>query len=191
MKKIFILLIVLIFSTSVYAKNVKVEAMSDFSTANPPKIWSVKIVEGFVTDDYPVYAGSIVKGKIESVADPKRLKRNANFTFVPTDYYDYKTQQWYEIKRDFSGKYSSLTDISAKSIAKTGAVAVGNKLVDGFFGPSVALIEGAVKNEQGNRAKSAAVSVYESSPISYVNKGKDLEIKQGQIFVMNFKMPED
>ncbi len=191
MKKLFLLLIMLIFSTSVYAKNVKVEAMSDFSTVNPPEYWSIKIVEGFVTDNYPVYAGSIVKGKIESIANPKRLKRNANFTFVPTDYYDYKTQQWYEIKRDFSGKYSSLTDVSAKSVAKTGAVFVGNKLVDGFFGPGVALVEGAVKNEQGNRAKSAAVSVYESTPISYINKGKDLEIKQGQIFVMNFKMPED
>lgn len=191
MKKLFLLLVMLIFSTSVYAKNVKVEAMSDFSTVNPPEFWSVKIVDGFMIEDYPVYAGSVVKGKIESVADPKRLKRNANFTFIPTDYYDYKTQQWYEIKRDFSGKYSSLTDVSAKSIAKTGAVAVGNKLVDGFFGPSVALVEGSVKNEKGNRAKSAVVSVYESTPISYVNKGKELEIKQGQIFVMSFKKQED
>ena len=176
----------------VFAKNVKVEAVSDFSTENPPEVWSVKVVEGFTTKGgYPVYAGSIIKGRIENVKDPKRLKRNATFTFIPTDYFDYNTQQWLQIDNQIEAKYSSLSDIDAKSIAKTGATVVGNKLLDGFFGPGVALVEGAVKNEQGNRAKSAVVSVYESTPLSYANKGKELVIEQGRIFVMNFKMPED
>lgn len=52
-------------------------------------------------------------------------------------------------------------------------------------------MQGAVKNEQGNRAKSAAVSVYENSPLSYINKGKELEIQEGQIFVMSFKQIKD
>lgn len=191
MKKIILILLMLI-ASPVFAKNVKVEAISDFSTENPPEVWSVKIVEGFTTKGgYPVYAGSVIKGRIENVKDPKRLKRNATFTFIPTDYFDYNTQQWFQVENEIKAKYSSLSDVDAKSIAKTGATVVGNHLLDGVFGPGVALVEGAVKNEHGNRAKSAAISVYESTPLSYANKGKELEIKQGQVFVMNFKMPED
>lgn len=192
MKKIVLLFLMLLVSTPAFAKNVKVEAMSDFSTENPPSVWSVKVVEGFTTKGgYPVYAGSIIEGRIEDVKDPKRLKRNATFTFVPTDYFDYNTQKWFKIEQDIEAKYSFLSDVDAKSVAKTGAVTVGNKLLDGFFGPGVALVEGAVKNEKGNRAKSAVVSVYESTPLSYANKGKELVIERGQVFIMNFKMPED
>lgn len=192
MKKLLTMSIVLLLSiSSAFAKNVKVEALSDFSTETPAQFWSVKIVEGFTTKNrYPVYAGSIVKGKIENVVEPKRLKRNAAFTFIPINYFDYNTQQWFDINQEISAKYSPISDVSVKSVAKTGAVMVGNKLVDGFFGPGVALVEGVVKNEQGNRAKSAVVSVYESTPLSLANKGKQLEIKEGQVFVMNFKMPD-
>ena len=77
------------------------------------------------------------------------------------------------------------------SIAKTGAVAAGNKLIGAFIGPSVAIVEGAIKNEQDNIAKSAAISVYESSPLSYVEKGKDLEIKKGDVFKINFNLGDD
>ena len=61
-------------------------------------------------------------------------------------------------------------------------------LIGSFVAPTVGLVEGAVKNEKGNRAKSAVVSAYESTPLSYANKGKDLEFKKGQIFIMNFKL---
>ena len=64
-------------------------------------------------------------------------------------------------------------------------------LVGSFVGPSIALVEGTIKNEQGNRAKSAVVSVYESTPLSYANKGKELEFKQGQVFIMNFKLKNE
>ncbi len=171
----------------VMAKNVKVQAMSDFTTANPPQTWKVKIVEGFTSKDgFQVNSGSVLEGKIEDVTPPARLKRNATFTFVPVKFYDASGKN-FTVEKDFSGKYSGLSDISAGSLAKQGAVMAGNKLVDGFFGPGVALVEGAVKNEQGNRAKSAVVSVYESTPLSYANKGKELEIKKDQIFVMSFK----
>ena len=178
--------------TPAFAKNVKVEALEDFSTANPPKTWQVKIVEGYTTKNgFTVYANSIIEGRIENITDPKRLKRNAKFTFIPEKYYDSSNNCVYDIDKPVEAKYSSLTDVNAKSIAKTGAVTVGNKLLDGFFGPGIALVEGAVKNEEGNRAKSAAVSVYESTPLSYISKGKELEIPKGQVFVMSFKLLDE
>ena len=189
MKKIIIAFALLIGVTQgAFAKNVKVEAMSDFSTANPPKTWTLKVVEPVSIDDgYIVETGSLIEGNIEDVVSPKRLKRDASFVFIPTKFTEVKTGKIYSISRLISGKYSFLSDVSLGSVAKQGAVFVGNKVLDGFFGPGIAIVEGAVKNEQGNRAKSAAVSLYESTPLSYANKGEDINIPQGTIFVMSFK----
>ena len=191
MKKVFIILglVLLTGFMPVMAKNVKVEALSDFSTEKPSKTWSVKLVDDMVTNDGTVYyAGSVIHGNIVGVTDPKRLKRNASFTFIPVTYYDARTKQSYNIKNDFEGKYSVMTDVTPLSVAKTGAIAAGNHFISGFIGPSIALVEGTIKNEEGNRAKSAVVSVYESTPLSYASKGKQLDIKKGQIFVMSFKL---
>lgn len=192
MKKFLLILSVFLLMPSVMAKNIKVEAMSDFSTENPPSTWQVKIVEGFTTDSgFAVHSGSIIEGKIEKVSAPKRLKRSANFTFIPQTYYDSHEGYTKNIYQQIEGKYSAMSDVTAKSVAKTGAITAGNVFISGFIGPGVALVEGAVKNEEGNRAKSAAVSVYESSPLSYAQKGKELEIKKGQIFIMSFKLKDE
>ena len=134
---------------------------------------------------------NIFEGNIEDVVSPKRLKRDASFAFVPVLYKDAKTGQVSQIKRHFKGKYSFLSDVSVGSLAKQGAVFAGNKLLDGFFGPGVAVVEGAVKNEHGNRAKSAAISLYESTPLSYANKGEDINIPKGTVFVMSFKTAKE
>ena len=191
MKKVLLILSILILVSiqPVIAKNIKVQALDNFSTTNPSRTWSVRLVDNVTTKDGTIlYAGSEIYGNIVGVTDPKRLKRNASFTFVPQKYYDAHTQQSYTVTRNFEGKYSSLTDISAGSLVKTGAIAAGNHFISGFIGPSIALVEGVVKNEEGNRAKSAVVSVYESTPLSYASKGKELKIKKGQVFVMNFKL---
>ncbi|MBE7703139.1 MAG: hypothetical protein E7Z89_03710 [Cyanobacteria bacterium SIG28] len=188
MKRVLLLICLSLTLQPVFAKNVKVEALSSFSTTNPPKTWKVKVIEDFVTKNgFSVNHGSIIEGRIDNVTDPKRLKRNASFVFTPIYYYDVKSQINYQIKQDFAGKYSSLSDLDAKTIAKNGAIFVGNQVLDGFFGPGIAVTEGLIKNEQGNRAKSVAVSVYEKTPLSYASKGKEIEIKAGQQFVMSFK----
>ena len=68
---------------------------------------------------------------------------------------------------------------------------IGNHFADGLFGPGVALVEGAVKNQEGNRAKSMAKSVYKALPISYIDKGNEIVITQGQIFVINCKSAKE
>ena len=192
MKKILFTLAMLVFILQpAMAKNIKVEALGDFSTTNPPKTWQLKIVEPVDADGYLLEKDSIIEGNIEDVVSPKRLKRDASFAFVPVLYRDAKTGQVYQIKRHFKGKYSFLSDVSVGSLAKQGAVFAGNKLLDGFFGPGVAVVEGAVKNEHGNRAKSAAISLYESTPLSYANKGEDINIPKGTVFVMSFKTAKE
>lgn len=192
MKKIFLITAIAILCASpVMAKNVKVEAMSDFSTANPPQTWKLKVVEPFMSkDNFMVQNGCIIEGKIVDVTDPKRLKRNAAFTFVPIRFYDEKGNV-YNIDKDLVGKYSPLSDITAGGVAKEGALFVGDKIAKGFLGPGIAIVDGAVKNERGNRAVSSAVSLYESTPLSYCNKGHEVEIPKGKVFIMSFKDLEE
>jgi len=170
------------------AKNVKVEALSDFSTANPPKTWKVKVIEDTTLKNGNILnSGSIIEGKIENVKGPARLKRNATFVFVPTTYYDAKTNASSSVKKDFTGKYNAKGDLNAKTVATESAIFVGNQLANGVIGPAVGLVQGVIKNEEGNRAKSAAMGAYKRTPLSYASKGNELEVKQGQVFVMSFK----
>lgn len=55
----------------------------------------------------------------------------------------------------------------------------------------VAAVSGAVKNEEGNRVKSSAMSAYESSPLSLVEKGEDLNIEENMHFFLKFKEKSD
>ena len=192
MKKFLLILSALLIINPVLAKTVKVEALSNFSTANPTKTWKLKVVDGFVADNgIIVHAGTIFEGDITNVTSPKRLKRAASFTFVPHTYYDPQVGITKDVKRDFQGKYSSKTEMTAGNLAKKGALTAGNILVGSFVAPAVGLVEGAVKNDEGNRAKSAVVSAYENTPLSYASKGKELEFKRGQVFIMNFKLKEE
>ena len=52
-------------------------------------------------------------------------------------------------------------------------------------------VEGAVKNESDNRFKSSVQSVYEHSPLSYVEKGQDIEINVHDVFGLKFKVDDD
>ena len=188
MKRLFIFIFLIFMSSiSAYAKDIKVSAMSDFSTANPPEIWKVKVVQGVTTKSgFEVCVDSIIEGKIDQVVAPKRLKQNAKFVFIPIKYYDSLDGKVYEIEQNIKGKYSTKTDTTFQSVARKGIEKVGNHFADGLFGPGLALVEGAIKNEEGNRAKSMAKSVYKKLPISYIDKGNEIVINEGQIFIMSF-----
>ena len=170
----------------VMAKNVEVEALSDFSTDNPPKTYTVKIVENIPLENGYIESGSILEGKI-NVKDAARLKRDASFTFTPTKLTEPDGNVIY-VQKHYTGKYSKGLDKG--KIAKTAALSAGNFMVKGFSTGYTA-IEGAVKNEQGNRLKSSAVAVYESTPLSYVQKGSALTIQQGNRFYINFKSDDE
>ena len=182
MKKSFLITaIFFIMCTPVLAYNVEVEALSDFSTNDPPQTFSVKVVEPVNSTNVTIESGSIIKGKVIT-KDAKRLKQDATFSFIPL-YIETPNGEVVKVKRNFVGKYRK--EIDKKKIAKSAALTAGNFVVKGFS-TGVTAVQGAVKNEQGNIIKSTAVAVYEGSPVSYIQKGDALEIKQGQRFYMKF-----
>ena len=62
---------------------------------------------------------------------------------------------------------------------------MGNHFVKGISSGFYA-VEGAVKNEEGNRLKSAAENVYENSVFSYAEKGEQLHIAPNTCFGLKF-----
>ncbi len=189
MKKILILTGLLLISVlPANAEIIKVQALSEFGTENPPAVIEVKAVSDMDLDDeLLILDGYTLKGNLVDVVSPKRLKRDATFSLILTEYIDNEGQT-HIISPDgkqFKGKFT--TGIDYKHAAKSAALSVGNFFVKGLS-LGYAAVEGAVKNEDGNRIKSSAHSVYESTPLSYVEKGEDILIAKDQIFCLRFKV---
>ena len=166
-----------------YSQTIEVESLSDFTTENPPSSITVKLLEPLeLAPDVILKAGVKVSGKLIDVVSPKRLKRDASFSFKP-EYYLTEDGKKHNIDIDVVASYTE--PIDKGQLAKNTALGVGNFFVKGLS-MGVAAVEGAVENAQDNRIKSSAVSVYEASPFSYVEKGEDLNIKNFQSFYLKF-----
>lgn len=182
------LLILGFLAQPVFAKTIPVQALENFSTENPPQTMRVKILEGIVLDENLLFdSGYVVEGRIVDVTDPKRLKRNATFSFVPTSFTDDKGNITY-INGYYPAKYT--TKINKGQLAKSAALGVGNFFVKGLS-MGYSAVEGAVKNEKDNRFKSSVNAVYEDSPFSYVEKGGEIVIEKDQNFFLNFKVKDE
>ncbi len=187
-KLLYILLLSGLLCCPVFAKTVSVQAMEDFTTEKPPEAMYVKILEDITFDETLSFkSGDIIEGKVVDVTDPKRLKRNATFSFVPVSYRN-SNGETIEIRGYYPAKYT--TKLNKGQLAKTAALGVGNFFVKGLsLGYSA--VEGAVKNEKDNRFKSSVNEVYEDSPFSYVEKGGEIVIKKDQVFYLNFKVKDE
>lgn len=184
MRKFVLFIMLLLFSSPVLAKTIPVQSHADFSTENPPQTLSITILQDIELDENLSFtAGDIVEGEIVDVTDPKRLKRDAGFTFLPQKIKK-GNGEIVQIKDNYPAKYT--TKLNKADMAKSAALGVGNYFVKGLS-MAYSAVEGAVKNEQDNRLKSSANSVYESSPLSLVEKGGEIAIQKDQTFLLNFK----
>ena len=185
MKKIFfVLAIALCTASSVFAEDMKVMALKDFSTDKPSEIkvqvlQTMKLDEGVVIEQ-----GSVVTGVMVDVIPAKRLKRDATFSFMPTGYITPKREQ-YSINRKYVGKFSPKIEIDKTELAKTAALSVGDFFVKGLSTGFYA-VQGAIKDEKGNRFVSSVQNVYENSLLSYIEKGGATCIKAQSMFTFRF-----
>lgn len=163
------------------AVTLDVEALSEFSSVNPAKTMQVKLLDDVEFYSVELKSGDTITGEITNVTSPKRLKRNAKFSFIPKTYT--KDNISYDFKNEYIGKYA--LPIDKKDLAKNAALSVGNHFVSGLT-MGVNAVQGAVQNEEGNRLKSAGKNVYENSIFSYVENGQELEIHTGDRFYLKF-----
>lgn len=191
MKKLLILGSMLIIGTSAFAKTIKVEAITPFSTINPPEQIELKAIDEIqLTQDIKIEEGDILTGCLTEIKDPKRLKRNATFK------YEIQTVtnalgRTKHVEENNIGKYVAPFKLDKKELAKSAALSVGDHFVEGLS-MGYHAIEGAVGEEaKGHRLHSAVENVYENSILSYVSKGDELDIKPGDIFGLKLKAADE
>ncbi len=185
-KKILVLFLIIIFQSNIllaYAKKVEVKALLPFDSLNPPKNFSVMLNEDFeVSEVKTLYKYYTLNGYIYEVIPPKRLKQSASFIFIPTSYTDF-SHKTYPLTNVVS-KYT--TKFALKSFTITSALILAVGLVPaivvstGYFA-----VDGAMKNNDGNRLKSSATEVYDKSYLSMGEKGKNLHISKNQDFLLD------
>ena len=184
--------IVLSFAAANASDKVHVAANTEFNTAAPAKSIDVTVIESTLIGTNLLEENDILHCSVVKITDPKRGKRAASFAVCPLSYTTSEGTTK-AINGSFYGKYSekvlSKDDINSANALKVGkkaAVSVGNHFVKGVA-PAVALAEGMIKNEDGNRLESGVKQVYKDSPLSYVEKGKDIVIERGDTFYFVFK----
>jgi hypothetical protein len=192
--KIFLITIIMFLSLSkVHAESDKlhVEIMEEFSTINPSQSIDVRAIEGGRLGIYTIKPGDIIHCNVIKITNPKRGKRSASFGVTPI--YLTSEGETTEIKEILYGKYAErifskeeIKNIDTGKVGKKAVIAVGNHFVKGVA-PIASLAEGMIKNEEGNRVESGVIKVYKDSPLSYVEKGKELELEPGKSFYLIFK----
>lgn len=196
-RKITLLLACLVFqmSATYAAVQIKVAAINEFRTDKPSDSLDVRVLEQAELGEYILDVNSTLHCKVMKIIDPKRGKRNATFYVQPLYYVD--GDKTVKIEEDIYGKYSKfvlskeeLKKIPPYRVMKKAALTVGNYFIKGL---SIAYSfgEGVVKNENDGRLKSGVVNAYESSPLSYISEGEQLDIKVGDDFYLVFKMKDD
>lgn len=126
--------------------------------------------------------GDIVKKKmiyikILQYVKPKRGKRDGY----------YKVEYNSDVK--LSGKMRASTPKDMKNITEeAGIIIAGHILKIPGFSQAVAVSKGLITpNENENRLQSAGKNLYESTPLTYIEKGKDFDIESDGIVVLKLK----
>ncbi|MCR5265055.1 MAG: hypothetical protein K6E29_00500, partial [Cyanobacteria bacterium RUI128] len=89
MKKIcFLISMIMLLCLPAQAEVMAVQAITTVSTDKPDSVIKVKVIRDCKLGDVELKIGYILEGKMLNVINPKRLKRNASFTFYPTYYHD-------------------------------------------------------------------------------------------------------
>ena len=188
MKKFLSILLVsvLCLSTPALAETIKVISLENFSTTAPSEIYKVKTAETEELDDGRIVdEGTIITGRVSVVKHPKRGKRNASFEFIPLNMTTANGET-----QTFSPTMVArvVGYVPFNAIGAAGTVA---KTAVGFIIPGadagISFIQGVSCSAKGSRIKSGFKKVYEDCPISYIEHGKELNIKPGDMLLLKIK----
>lgn len=170
---------------------VHVTMVGEFDTANPSQKLDVRVIEGSILGSHVLKTGDIIHCNVVKVTDPKRGKRSATFAVCPTSITS--NDETIPINENYYGKYAAriisteeLKNVDKVEVGKKAVLTVGNHFVKGLK-TGVTLAEGMIENEDGNRIKSGVKKVYKDSPLSYIEKGQELDLESGDTFYLIFK----
>ena len=189
MKKILLTLALLLFVTPAFAANkAVVQCINSFSTDNPSAVFEGRVIEAVEFDNGVLLRkDAVIQGKVLQVVDAKRAKLDAYFIIKPTYYTDPKQNVTYKVHdADWESKVVGFKPFDAKETAKSAGISVANFFVQGFstayhFG------NGFIHPTSGRgRFKSGVNEAYENSILSYIEEGKALQVRSGDLLALKF-----
>lgn len=165
-------------TSSVQAKIIKVVALEDFSSKQPSSIFTVQTIESKqLAKNVFLPATTVISGFIINVEEPKRGKRNSYIEFVPTTItYNGKTRKL--THSSINAKVTEYTYTDPKKATIDISLKVANIFLRGLIS-AAEFVQGAVTAQNGTRIKSGAMNVYQKSFLTYIEVGKELNIKKG------------
>ncbi len=191
MKKICLtILFLFIFAASASAEtqNIKIMALESFSTENPSKFFRAEIIEDKEFSGELLEQGTIVEGQVTRVENPKRGKQNAYFVFLP--YIVIHGEEIITADKPLAvAKVIGYSPIDTKKLVGRVFKTAANFVVKGAS-VGLSFIEGVAKAEDGERLQSGFVNIYNDSPLSYIEPGRELNIEPGDILILKLKKIE-
>ena len=189
MKKfLLILLVSVLFTSFCYAKNVKVkvESLNNVSIDSHTQNMRVRVIEETkIKDDITLQKDSVLDSRMIEIVPPKRAKRNG-YVVVEPILYIYNGLVIPIQNEELRAKLTYYVKPNYKKAAIDTGIGIGASFVKG--GKYIASFsEGVIIPKEGeSRIKSGFENLYENSALSYAGKGKEVNIKRGDILVYKF-----
>ncbi len=196
MKKLFYLaFIFLLFTTikcyaGVLPENIYVVTESDLNTSNVninKEINFLSFDNYEISDTIKVNKGDKITVKPIEYKKPKRAKRNGYYIVQLMKITN--NEETLELNKKILCKMRPSTPKDFKEFAESAGVKItGHILKVPGFSQVVAASKGIIKpNEGQNRLVSAGKNIYESTPLTYIEKGEDFSAEKDSVLVLKFR----
>ena len=140
-----------------------------------------------IIDDIELNERAEITIKVHEYIKPKRGKKDGYLKIKVISYEDNTTKKHIDLKnRNITGSLKPSTPKDIKEIVESASVSLAGKLlkIPGFT-QAFATAKGLIKpNEGQSRLKSAGQNLYESTPLTYIEEGSDIEIEPDSIVVI-------
>ncbi len=142
-----------------------------------------------ISDKIIIEKNSDITVKVLDYVDPKRGKRDGYLKVKLVSYTIPSINRTETVLNKYEGSLRPSNKKDFKEIAEnTGVSVAGHFLKVPGFSQAVAVSKGLIKpNEDQNRLQSAGKNLYESTPLTYIEKGKDFNIEEDTIVVISIK----
>jgi len=134
---------------------------------------------GSMSQEMELEHGEAITVKVTEYVPPKRGKRDGYYKVI----FNYKNNGIMQGKMAVAKK-ADIKDISKKA----GATIAGHALGVTMLPQAYAVTKGLVKpNENQSRIQSAGTNLYNSTPLTYTEKGHDFSLPAGGVVVLSLK----
>ena len=193
--KLLLVIICILFNITIARADVRdyiphkitVQFEEDFSSEYPPKSFNVTVYEDYYIKNMGMIAkGTVLYLEILKVSDAKRAKRDASVEARIVKVYSPINDETVNVNNPRAiVKLSKYKELDKGNVATNVGITVANHFVKHITYPAH-FVKGVVKDKEGNRLKSGVKEVYDSSILSYVEKGEELNLQAGDLATLTY-----